>query len=582
MHIKIRKLKLIMRNSSFMSFLIGLILFELIVVGIYIYNVSLFSTFKFVNDNDADEENNANNKRFVFDFMFNNNNKKVDRSYYDKNIFTDHKSIGFNMNIFQFSTIIVNQKQSNDILIESNGFLFDHTFEDFVLNNNKIKFYIRLNKKNGFVIKDPVELMKHCADIDRHDRQKCIFTVKTLLTKSDLDLVDDLNNLKVALIDMNFIEIYLKVNDPIEKMINFDNEPNKVYVNEDDSAKKQSIINCNPKFISNLGSDLLNYIDLQFELGYERMVFNFESYHNYDLDDLFLLEQLKGYNVDLNLIENFNRTTFCNPKVGKFLYQNCLNASRAFSIPNIDNYLTNLLEKSFTIECYLTHKYEYELISNLDQNEIIFPREFEINQYNHKILNSSNNQQCLGLINKDLKYDLYTHFKSLAKNDLFEDSSLKSCYSFEMVLFYLKESTEFMQKSNLTSSFSSIIDCLNVTMNNMTAKNDRNSKLTHQIFNTYFGLMSDEDNKLFKSIYDTNLADSIGIDEDMDCFKVPFKYGNLNNFKYSSYLNQPANDPINDAFSFKDESSSSFLVDLEYYVFFVNNFINTNTLNYEY
>jgi hypothetical protein len=306
----------------------------------------------------------------------------------------------FNANISQYKTIIFRErnKTSNTYFLGVESLILFNQENDIIKHlacvinvdskitiQNRIRI-VEINKKNLFLISCNFEI-----DFSEND-------------EINLDYIG------VAIIDIRF---YDKLITTFKRPYFLSSYKNKKYDNK-------AIVNC--VHMTRCDGDCTDFrrkinswSEILYRIGYNKIqiyIFNASQSFQDDLIkyDKFNMIELIDYSTSSDKLCQWHKLQFEEKQnnITKMLYLNCINlVNRIFTVKN--DWWFGLHEKINTNACYLQHKYNYEFITNLDLDEIIFPR-----------LNSLNeNMNVFDIISKtnDLsKYNMYDFTKQLIKN----------------------------------------------------------------------------------------------------------------------------------------------------------------------
>ena len=349
-------------------------------------------------------------------------NKKKQRE--EEKLKNEYKIFGQNEWIFNFnvtqrtSIIILNKKlyRIETLIIVVNSSLIDISY----IKNN-LKCLVLFKNADNFHLLEPIN----------------IINIKTKLYKISFELDEKryFNIIGISVVDFTYLNRHL-INQ--NKYLLTFQDP--FIISESSTQKtKNEIVNCmhmlriNSNYKINL---LLNWIDIQYNFGYRKLIFYVYQVDEYYLNILsnygiqkynekYLIE-IQDYNINYDVIckwyiKNYN--TY--PHLFKDLYLNCLemyNLHFNFTTSNIlqRKELFGIQERLCTNDCLLKNRYKYELISNLDFDEFIFPRLNSTNN-NYDLISQYNDVDKCNNVSSSYKYNIYEYAKRLIKK--YEDKN---------------------------------------------------------------------------------------------------------------------------------------------------------------
>ena len=349
----------------------------------------------------------------------------------------------FNFNVSQMTSLLIKETDKQ------------YEIETLVLLNypkisstNYMKRYIKcmVLMKN----KSPKPLKPKKIFKIKNQLFKFTFIVKT--KKSD-------DVLGVSVIDEKYFTHYSSLFDKSRYLLSFQ----KPFVYDKPNQRKE-IANCVHMVNIQNGDNirykrLLDWIDIQYKLGYKKLKF-----YIYKMDEK-QLDNLSNYGVakygEKNLIEiqnyKINYQKLCEWSIQllkfdstknlfKFLYDSCresykLNFDESKMSSRSELYIIH--ELLCTNDCFNKFKREYELITNCDFDEFIFPRLKSTNDFD--MIKRYNENKCDDLdLNITNKYNIYNYAHKLL--DFYgKDTEEKIAFlHFENVVFFY-EPLEFIK-----------------------------------------------------------------------------------------------------------------------------------------
>jgi hypothetical protein len=546
----------------------------------------------------------------VFNYIINstpNNhwNIKYKSKYFNFNELDSNNWI-FNFNVTQYSTIIT---KSSDELIFSESLIFlDHILNNMDYLNNNLKCLIKINEV--FFVLNPYEiLLVPIMKIPNWPKQmykvKCEIRSYQLkyLKRSDSSLENE--QIKLAIIDFKYFEyltnLYAKLKENYLIQLH---KPNQFYMNK---PKKKAIAHC-VHTVRNLNDEkrlkyFFEWVKIQKTIGIDKI-------------KIYLMTDLEQDPIENKIREEFNdgfiniikyRTSLYNlckiffdklttkteyNRLNYYLYRNCEKSFIRHFRGSIKNeWVLNSHERLTSNDCLLNFKYDYELVTNYDFDEIILPRNISLD---HSYTNFNNEYNlCNNNTNKETKFiyenklnNLYNYAIKLFEHygventaslrfehavivkeyDRLNNFIFKLRHDISKIIRFNYNKTHFLDikyekdnKNHLKNykDLKLIVDCLNKT------EESSLEKISKKWNNPYFIRINIRDGK---SIFNTNLTEIYNQhyaelpSNKLKQARIPLEYGFLNHFR----------DNIGDFFLNQTYSFDNLIIDLEYYLFFIS------------
>ena len=550
------------------------------------------------------------NISIVFNYMVNYiKNKHWIKNYKAKNFNFNEMDTNnwiFNFNVTQYTTVIT--KFSDELIFSESLIFLDHILNNMDYINENLKCLLRIG--DVFYVQTPYEiLLVPIMKIPEWPKQA--YKVKCQIKSYELNLFKKSNileneQIKIAIIDFKYFDYHVDLFAGLnEKYLIQLHKPNIFYINK---PKKKAIAHC-VHTVRNLNDEkrlkhFFEWIKIQKSIGIDKI----KIYLMTDLDqdpienkirDEFndgYLEIIKYrtslYNLCKIFFNKLTKKTEYN-KMTYYLYRNCEKSFMKHFRSSIKNeWVLNSHERLTSNDCLLNFKYDYELVTNYDFDEIILPRKISLddsylyfnNEYNlcnnitdikPKFIydNKSNNLynyamklfEHYGVHNTASirfehalivkEYDRINNFVFKMKPNVSKLIRFNYNRSHLMNIKYqLKENIDHLKKYK---ELKLIIDCLNQT------EESSLNKLSKKWNNPYFIHLNMRDGK---SIFNTNLTEIYNQhyaelpSNQLKQVKLPLDYGFLSHFR----------DNVGDFFLNQTYSFNNLIVDLEYYLFLIS------------
>ena len=498
----------------------------------------------------------------------------------DFNIIPRHEWT-LNTDILQYSSIIIVDKE--ELIVEALLFL-NNLKEDVIYKNKNSTKCLILNEQKQLkasvvfkILKIPLMNVPGMSPVGLW-KIKCKFKI----SKKE----DSYKDFKVAIINSDhfkndeYSDIFHNSSAIFpSNLIKYQN-PTIYYSNK---RKKPAIANC-VHLVRNLKADrlerLLKWLEIQFSIGMKHITFYF-----FEPNELAKRLIEEKYSSDKVVIVDYqtSKSQVCkselemiklhspNSKQYKHLYEVCENSfEKHFNMSK--GYTMNAHERLNTNDCYMHYRNEYEFVTNMDFDELFFPRQHETRSVSN--INDTKNY-CLSKPNHP---DIYEYAKRMFVKHGFRSASL----SFEHVLF-INVSVEFFNslfetqndrfkaeiKNNRSLFFDvfpkdkSYLNYLLDAKNAFACLNSKYRKSESVWNNAYATLMNNRDGK---SIYKSEYTEAINqhfatsILPSTKKTSIPLADG------FSSHFREYTGN-----FFFNQHISiNNFFVDIEYYKYFIS------------
>ena len=298
----------------------------------------------------------------------------------------------FNSNISQYTTILYKEKHSDtkEFIIVESLVLFNQG--TVLLNQLSCVF----NIDSKLIIENQVQI----TSINKNN----LFLLKfTLDISNQTNKVINLNYISISIIDRRYYGKFI-ITYKRPHIISF-------------KTNKKTMINCVhmtrcSEECSEYQKKVNSWSEILYKIGYDKIQLYVIQANQTFKDDLikndkYSLIELVDYKLSNEDLCKWHKSEFDKKQnqLNKMLYLNCVNSVKSiFTITS--DWWFGLHEKINTNACYLQHKYNYEFLTNLDLDEIIFPRLYDLN------LNSNLISLILNNSNSD-RHNLYDYTKKL-------------------------------------------------------------------------------------------------------------------------------------------------------------------------
>jgi hypothetical protein len=349
------------------------------------------------------------------------------------------------------------------------------------------------------------------------------------------------------------------------------------------NKKYQSVANC-VHLVRGLKSikmnRLLNWLELQFSIGYKHITFYFFEPNEdakraieeiYPTDKVIIID----YHTDIKQVCKYEiqkLRNYPNSTLFKNLHDICVKSyAKHFSMSK--GYTSNAHERMNTNDCYMHYKYEYEYVTNYDFDEFIFPRKYNMTSVPFRDATS---------LSKN--YNIYDYAKRLFK----KYGSTASSLLFDHVLF-INIDNDFMnslRKTMIANQNQSIIKLTDQPSRNMyfnvTGNDLKYVKYLLDLYQLYINLTKTSNLSRFDSLWNNIFATRVNTNNrnGKSIFNTQFTEGihqhlttvGVNGSKiarvspndgYSSHHRGS----ISSFFKEQYQSISYFYLDVEYYMF---------------